>query len=84
MSRPAPSRSLEPHHIERLPLGTFYKNIVDRTELNAWWIDRSIPASRSGVRRALETLDLPNTRLLLTRVFWSEPLGSILDEAPGQ
>ena len=57
------------YHIEHLPLGTFHKNIVDRTELNAWWIDRSIPASRSGVRRALETLDLPNTQLLLTRCF---------------
>ena len=57
----------QPRH---LPLGTgTKKDGVDRAGLNAWWIDRSIPASRSGVRRALETLDLPNTQMLLTRCF---------------
>lgn len=57
----------QPRH---LPLGTgTKKDGVDRAALNAWWIDRSIPASRSGVRRALETLDLPNTQMLLTRCF---------------
>lgn len=75
------------HHIEHLPLGTFNQhNIVDRTELNAWWTDRSIPASRSGIRKALETLGLPNTQLLLTRCFglslsdqyWVKPQGSNL------
>ena len=42
---------------------------MDRAALNAWWIDRCIPASRSGVRKALETLELPNTQVLLTRCF---------------
>lgn len=38
----------QPRH---LPLGTgAKKDGVDRAALNAWWIDRSIPASRSGVR----------------------------------
>ena len=66
----------QPRH---LPLGTgTKKDGVDRAALNAWWIDRSIPASRSGVRRALETLDLPNTQMLLTRCFGlslSDPYG---------
>lgn len=70
-----------------LPLGTAAKHgIVDRAALNRWWIDRSIPASRSGVRRALETLDIPNTQMLLTRCFglslsdqyWVRPQGSDL------
>lgn len=56
----------EPH----LPLGVAVKNgIVDRSALNAWWLDRSIPASRSGVRKALEILNLANTKMLLTRNF---------------
>lgn len=43
--------------------------IVDRIALNAWWIDRSIPASRSGVREALEVLDVASTKLLLLRCY---------------
>lgn len=58
------------HHLEHLPLGTVSKHgVIDRAALNAWWIDRSIPASRSGIRKALETLNLPNTQMLLTRCF---------------
>lgn len=58
------------YHLEHLPLGTVSKHsVVDRAALNTWWIDRSIPASRSGIRKALETLNLPNTQLLLTRCF---------------
>jgi hypothetical protein len=56
------------HHAEHLPVGVSVKRgIVDRAALNTWWIDRSIPASRSGVRKALELLELPSTRLLLTK-----------------
>lgn len=74
-------------HIEHLPLGIADKrNIIDRTELNAWWTDRSIPASRSGIRSALEILNIPNTQLLLTHCFglslsdqyWVRPQGSEL------
>lgn len=75
------------YHIEHLPLGIADKrNIIDRTELNAWWTDRSIPASRSGIRSALEILNIPNTQLLLTHCFglslsdqyWVKPQGSEL------
>lgn len=52
------------------PLGvTVHKGIANRAVLNEWWIDRSIPASRSGVKRALEILNLANTKILLTRCF---------------
>lgn len=45
------------------------KGTADRAALNIWWLDRSIPASRSGINKALETLKLQNTRMLLTRCF---------------
>ncbi len=55
---------------EHLPVGVPVKNgIADRHELNKWWADRSIPASRSGVREALETLNLTDTKILLIRCF---------------
>lgn len=58
------------HRMEHLPLGTAGRHgIVDRTALNTWWIDRCIPASRSGVQQALETLDISTPQLLLTRCF---------------
>lgn len=71
-----------------LPLGTLAANgAPDRAALNTWWADRSIPASRSGVRQALEALRIPNTKLLLTRCFglslsdqyWVKPTESDLE-----
>ena len=53
-----------------LPVGVGIKrDVVDRAALNAWWMDRSIPASRSGVREAMETLQITDTRMLLIRCF---------------
>ncbi len=55
---------------EHLPVGVGIKRgIVDRAALNAWWTDRSIPASRSGVREAMETLQITDTKMLLIRCF---------------
>ncbi|MBO4676999.1 MAG: HipA domain-containing protein, partial [Oscillospiraceae bacterium] len=50
------------------------------------WTERSIPASRSGVREALETLEISNTRMLLLRClglslsdqYWIRPEGAEL------
>ncbi len=70
---------------EHLPVGVAYKKgVADRAALNEWWADRSIPASRSGVRNALEYLGLSNTKALLVRCFglslsdqyWIKPLDS--------
>lgn len=55
---------------EHLPVGTCsFNGTVDRAALNEWWTDRSIPASRSGIREALETLDVASTSLLLLRSY---------------
>ena len=72
---------------EHLPIGVgIKKGIVDRSALNAWWTDRSIPASRSGVREAMETLQITDTKALLIRCFglslsdqyWIRPKNSAL------
>ncbi len=55
---------------EHLPVGVPVKRgKVDRVALNEWWTDRSIPTSRSGIREALQTLDIANTKMLLIRCF---------------
>jgi hypothetical protein len=55
---------------ERLPIGISYSGtMADRQALNAWWAGRSIPASRSGLRKALETLQIPSPLLLLTKCY---------------
>ncbi len=58
------------YNAQHLPVGIHvWNDKPDRAELNDWWSDRSIPASRSGVKKALDLLNIPNTRLLLTRCF---------------
>ena len=50
--------------------------------LNRWWIGRSIPASRQGIKEVLEKLNITNTALLLKKSFalslsdhyWVKPL----------
>lgn len=55
---------------EHLPVGVLIKKgIVDRAALNEWWTDRSIPASRSGIREALEFLNITSTKMLLVRCY---------------
>lgn len=55
---------------EHLPVGISLRGgIADRAALNEWWTDRAIPASRSGVRQALQILNVTDTKLLLTRCF---------------
>ncbi len=72
---------------EHLPVGVAVrKGIVDRAALNEWWTDRSIPASRSGIREALQTLEIESTKMLLVRCYglslsdqyWICPEGSAL------
>jgi hypothetical protein len=41
----------------------------DRAALNSWWTSRAIPASRSGLRDALEALKISSPVLLLTKCF---------------
>ena len=47
------TRISEANNPEHLPVGVnVRKGVADRAALNEWWADRSIPASRSGVRDA--------------------------------
>lgn len=68
-----------------LPVGVIvHRGVVDRAALNEWWTERSIPASRSGIREALEVLDISSTKMLLVRCYglslsdqyWISPEGS--------
>lgn len=55
---------------EHLPIGVpVCQGVADRAALNEWWTDRSIPASRSGIREALEALDISSTKMLLVRCY---------------
>ena len=74
-------------HGEHLPVGVSVRHgVVDRAALNEWWENRSIPASRCGLREALETLGVASAKLLLSRCYglslsdhyWIKPAGSIL------
>lgn len=72
---------------EHLPVGVpVRRGVADRAALNEWWTDRSIPAGRSGVREALEALEISSTKMLLVRCwglslsdqYWIRPEGSDL------
>jgi hypothetical protein len=41
----------------------------NRRALNEWWTGRAIPASRSGLRDALENMQVSSPQLLLTKCF---------------
>lgn len=67
---------------DRVPVGIAIDGItVDRADLNHWWLSRSIPASRSGIRDALEHLGVGTPQMLLTKCFglslsdqyWTKP-----------
>ena len=58
------------YNIEHLPLGVrIQKNSIDRASLNNWWLERSIPSSRSGIKDALTSLGLSTTCSLLTKSY---------------
>ncbi len=72
---------------EHLPVGIkIQRGVCDRKDMNDWWTDRCIPASRSGIREALETLNIGSTKMLLARSFglslsdqyWIRPENSAL------
>ncbi|GHU03221.1 hypothetical protein FACS1894147_06760 [Spirochaetia bacterium] len=55
---------------EHLPLGIEKGTGNDAARsLNEWWVGRAIPASRSGLREALEILHISSPRLLLLKCF---------------
>jgi len=55
---------------EHLPVGTgIGKDRVNNEKLIDWWDGRSIPASRSGLREALELLQVSYAQRLLTKCY---------------
>lgn len=76
------------HELDFLPVGiSISSGIPNRKDLNDWWLGRSIPASRSGIRTALEQLGVPYSEQLLLRCYglslsdqyWMKPLHSELE-----
>ena len=72
---------------EHLPIGvTDQKGNLTRIGLNQWWTDRAIPASRSGLRNALDLMGILDSRQLLMRCYglslsdqyWIRPKGTDL------
>ena len=56
--------------LDFLPVGIDVKNgIPNKKELNEWWLGRSIPASRLGLRTALEKLGVQYPEQLLLRCY---------------
>lgn len=56
-----------PHHT---PVGiSVKKGNIDRGELNKWWVGRAIPASRLGIKQALDTLGVDSTIKLLDKAY---------------
>ena len=67
------------HDVRHLPPGiNIQKTIVDRKALNDWWTGRSIPASRDGIREALEQLHIQH-RHAHKQMLRLEPVRPILD-----
>ena len=71
-----------------LPVGVPVVNgMADRRELHAWWVARAIPASRLGLKEALEKIGLSGTTEMLGKSFglnlsdqyWVLPDGANLD-----
>lgn len=77
----------KPQEYEHLPIGTANKGIVSRENLNSWWKGRAIPASRDNIQNLLQSANLSNLDILLTKSFglslsdqyWIKPLGSNID-----
>lgn len=56
------------HALPHLPIGVSVPSgNPNRGERNKWWLDRAIPASRSGIREALELPNTPLPELLLEK-----------------
>lgn len=82
------SKIIEIYHEKHMPVGTVYtmhhETKAQRMALNHWWTGRSIPASRSGIREALDELGVYDTTLLLTHCmglslsdhYWIRPTNS--------
>ena len=79
---------IKTYKLDFLPIGIDAKTgIPNKKELNEWWFGRSIPASRSGIRAALENLNIRHSEQLLLKCYglslsdqyWMKPVDSELE-----
>ncbi|MCL2361765.1 MAG: excisionase [Defluviitaleaceae bacterium] len=72
----------------RIPIGVHtYASGIDRKGFNDWWLGRSIPASRDGLRDALMIMDVTSSSMLIEKClglslsdqYWICPKGSGLN-----
>lgn len=55
---------------EHIPVGINYsRGIINRSELNEWWLSRSIPSTRAGLRDALNLMGVSSKNSLPTKCF---------------
>ena len=75
------------YELDFRPVGIEVKTgIPNKRDLNQWWFGRGIPASRSGIREALEQLGVRHSEQLLLRCYglslsdqyWMKPVDSEL------
>lgn len=77
-------RLREVHSLDHMPVGTLRDGKGDVLNLGRWWARRTIPESRSRLRRLLERVGLPDARSLLlgshglslSDQYWVRPSGS--------
>ena len=55
----------EVYDSKHLPVGTVQKEVVNKRALAKWWSGRSIPASRQGLKEALQELGMTVSQELL-------------------
>lgn len=69
---------------DHIPVGIMNQDgVLERKELHNWWIRRSIPMSRSGIRDALELMDVSMPQMLVEKClalslsdqYWIRPEG---------
>ena len=59
----------EVYDSKHLPVGTVQKEIVNKRALAKWWSGRSIPASRQGLKEALQKLGMTVSQELLDKCY---------------
>lgn len=74
------------YDLNYLPPGIVRNQIPERKNLNRWWMERSIPDGRKGIKDALEEMGLDNPKSLITKgyglslsdQYWIRPEGKTL------
>lgn len=82
------TKILEQKNTNHLPIGIKIKNgFVEKDKLNEWWENRSIPASRNGIKTILQEMKISTPAALLKKCYglslsdqyWIKPEGVNLE-----